>query len=42
MPGLDIVGGGRGVSPPPPPPPLEDKMTMTKFGPPILANFHHF
>ena len=32
-PGMDIV---------PPPPSLDDEMTMTKFGLPILANFHHF
>ena len=29
-------------APPPPPPPPDDEMVMTKFGRPILANFHHF
>ena len=42
------IGAARGKQsdtvtlPTPPPSPPDDEMTMTKFGRPNLANFHHF
>ena len=37
---MGVVEEGGGSHPQTPPP--DDKMTMTKFGRPIVAKFHHF